>query len=517
MTKLGGIYARISKADKSVPKTEIQVEICMRLAEDDGVTVDPQHIFVDDGIAASGRNIDDTTLENRPDARRLLDAMRAGEFDVLYSVEGERLARTYLDGLQFIQASTQGGVTWHLDTDGRLDPGTPAGEETAVSIFASGRREGRVRMARQKRRYDRERANGMPIWTVRSFGYEDRIHVRESEAVHIRKAVGDYLDGTASMTAIAHRWNAMGLKTDGMQRERRGRYDDEPTPARGYWTTTTVQRLLLRPRNAGILMHKGAELPNSQIEPIITRGELEELQARVKLGTPVGARAKSPLGGILKCECGAPMHFTQSYSQRKGGPRNVYDIYKCSQTAFDKTRRHASIRSTIAENEVALQVMGFMSIGYGIQDEAPTYGVQLREIADKLATLDEQESRAEDALIEGLGNKARLKGKLEVIRAERAELRAERDRIEANRVGGDVFRVMSKLQDIMEGIMFGEDTPLSELQTDALHRVVEAFNDVPLEDLQALLRARFVCLVRVGGRGAERVRVIPGRIIPAAQ
>jgi site-specific DNA recombinase len=439
--------------------------------------------------------------------------MRAGEVDVLYSVEGERLARTYLDGLQFIQASTQGGVTWHLDTDGKLDPGSPAGEETAVSIFASGRREGRVRMARQKRRYDRERANGMPIWTVRSFGYEDRIHIRESEAVHIRTAVRDYLDGNASMTAIAHRWNAMGLKTDGMQRERRGRYDDEPTPARGYWTTTTVQRLLLRPRNAGILVHKGAELPNSQIEAIITRGELEELQSRVKLGTPVGARAKSPLGGILKCECGAPMHFTQSHSQRKGGPRNVYDIYKCSQTTFDKTQRHASIRSTIAENEVALQVMGFMSIGYGIQDEAPTYSVQLRDIADKLAALDEQESRAEDALIEGLGNKARLKGKLEVIRAERAELRAERDRVEANRVGGNVFRVMSQLQDVMEGIAFGKDTPLSELESDAIERVIEAFNEVPLEDMQALIRARFVCLVKVGGRGAERVRVIPGRIV----
>jgi hypothetical protein len=514
MTKRGGIYARISKADKSVPKTEIQVEICMRLAEDDGVTIDLLHIFVDDGIAASGRNIDDTTLENRPEARRLLDVMRAGKLDVLYSVEGERLARTYLDGLQFIQASTEGGVTWHLDTDGRLDPGTPAGEETAVSIFASGRREGRVRMARQKRRYDRERANGMPIWTVRSFGYEDRIHIRESEAVHIRQAVRDYLDGTASMTAIAHRWNAMGIQTDGMQRERRRPGSDEPQAARGYWTTTTVRRVLLRERNAGILMHKGAELPNSQIEPIITRAELEELQARVKLGTPVGARAKSALGGILKCECGAPMHFTQSYSQRKGGPRNVYDVYKCSQTAFDKTRRHATIRSKIAEDEIAMQVLAFMALGYVDQDQAPEYGARIREIADKLASLDEQEARAEDALIEGLGNKARLKGKLEVIRAERAELRAERDRAEASRVGGNVFRVIEQMQEVIDRVAWGPYTPLSDLEQWALDEVVKAYNEVPLEDMQALLRARFVCLVKVGGRGAERIRVIPGRIIP---
>lgn len=87
---------------------------------------------------------------------------------------------------------------------------------------------------------------------------------------------------------------------------------------------------------------------------------------------------------------------------------------------------------------------------------------------------------------------------------------------EANRVGGNVFRIMSQLQDVMEGIMFGEDTPLSELESDAIERVVEAFNEVPLEDMQALIRARFVCFVKVGGRGAERVRVIPGRIIPAA-
>lgn len=514
MTKRGGIYARISSKDKSVPKTEIQVQICQALAADDGVTVHARHIFVDDGIAASGKNIDDTTLENRPDARRLLAAMRAGEFDVLYAVEGERLARTYLDGLQFIQASSQGGVTWNLDTDGPLDPSTPAGEETAVSIFASGRREGRVRTARQKRRYDNERASGMPTWTVRSFGFEDRIHVRESEAVHIRQAVKDYLSGEATMTSIAHRWNAMGLKTDMMQRPRRRPGDDVPQMPRGYWTTTTVQRLLLKPRNAGILMHKGAELPNSQIEPIITRAELEELQARVKVGTPLGARAKSPLGGILRCECSAPMHFTTAYSQRKGGPRNTYEIYKCSQTAFDRTRRHASIRSTIAENAVAEQVFALMALGHPRQDEAPAYGIRVREIADKLAALDEQEARAEDALIEGLGNKARLKGKLEVFRAERVELRAERDRIEADRVGGNVLRVIEQMREVIDAVACGPDTPLSDLEEWALDELLKAWHDVPLEDMQAMIRAHFACVVKVGGRGPERVKVFPGRVVP---
>lgn len=505
MTQRAGILARISKKDKKVPKVENQVLICKQIADEHGYTIDPRHIFIDDGIAASGKDVDDTTLENRPGSRACIAAMRAGEFDVLIAVEGERLARTYLDGLEFIKASVEGGVTWHLDTDGPLDPRSPAGEETAVSIFASGRREGRVRTARQRRRYDRELAEGMPLWNVRPFGYEDRIHIRESEAVHIRQAVRDYLDGSASMTSLAKRWNALGLKTDGMQRPRRRRGDgpgaEQKDPLYNYWTATTVHRVLLRERNAGILMNNGVEMPNSQIEPIITQAEFESLKARVKVGTPMGARAKTELGGILRCECGAPMHGTIAYSQRKGGPRHEYRVYQCSQTRHDKTRKHASINATIADDKVRTEVIAHIGSGALRDDSAPDFSQRLTEIADRLAELTEQESRAEDALIEGLGDAKRIKGKLAAIRAEREEILEERNLLDADRAGVGVLRTFEIALDLTMAAGNEEAT----LATVA--RAFDHWDALPLEDRQAITRGRFTITCVTGGRGPDRVTV----------
>lgn len=339
---LGAIYARISNKDDKAPKVKNQIATCLRLAEHDGVTIPKENIFFDDGIAASGKNIDDTTIQNRPGAQALLDAMGKKKFSRLYAVEGERLARTIKDGVEFVTLSAENGITWHLDTDGQIDPSTPAGESTAMDIFMSGRREGRVRDERQRRRYEREIASGMPLWTPRPLGYKkDRISVKESEAKHIREAVEQYLANETSMIKIAKHWTAIGLQTQAMKKG----------TASTTWTATLVRQVLLRKRNAGILIHRGQEQPVSKIQPIITREQHEELLARIKAGTPKGARAESLLGGILRCQCGAPMHATTSYSQRKGGKRYVYRNYKCSRTIYDTDVKHTSIKVDTADSK----------------------------------------------------------------------------------------------------------------------------------------------------------------------
>ncbi|MBX3309697.1 MAG: recombinase family protein [Cryobacterium sp.] len=504
MTKRAAIYARISKADKTVPKVANQILICKALAEDHGYEV--AEIFEDDGIAASGKQIDDSTLSNRPGALRLLEAMRSGQFDILLAVEGERLARTYPDGMEFIKASIAGGVTWHLDTDGQLDPSTPAGEETAVSIFASGRREGRVRTARQKRRYDRERAAGMPLWGTRPFGYEeDRISLRPAEADLIRQAVKDYLEGTRSMLRIAQDWTAAGVLTDGMKRERTGR-DGVVKPARQAWTATTVRQVLQRDRNAGILTHNGARMPESQIQPIIEEEELEALKARVKLGTPVGARAKSLLGGILRCECGAPMHGTVSYSQRRGGPRYEYKNYKCSQVLYDKSQRHASIGQATADDWVGGHMLRDLVTG---KLDSPTSDipVQLQMLTQRLTANAEAVEHVGGIIIDPSLKTlhAKARGQLKTLEAERSELEQERDSLLA-RVddGGDLAALLTEWRD---GIFSTFKT------TDDWDQWTEKFNEVwgavEIVKKQALIRARYRPTVKVGGRGSSRISLNP--------
>lgn len=510
MTKRAGIYARISKKEKKVPKVENQIKVCRAIAEDEGYTVDPAHIYIDDGIAASGKNIDDTTLENRPGARACIDAIRAGEFDILISVEGERLARNYGDGLEWIKASADSGVTWHLDTDGSLNPGTPAGEETAVSIFASGRREGRVREARQTRRYNEARAEGMPLWGVRPFGYEeDRISLRPSEADLIREAVEDYLNHSRSLIQIAKDWTAAGALTDGMYRERKGR-DGIARPARKYWTPTTVQKVLLRERNAGILSHKGVRLPVSQIEPIITEEQLEELKARVKLGTPVGARAQSLMGGILRCECGAPMHTTVSYSQRKGGPRYTYRHYACSQKLYDTTQKHATITAPPVDDLFTSFILLDLFKGLIKSPGGEDTSRALKTLSEALEGVREDIEHVGTILFDRDMKEFHPKAKadLKILENKRDELKEQRDAILArsNETGG-LEAFINAWKGGPEGFSDKEDFEGWNAS------FWEAWTSVSNDKKQALIKSMYQPVVRIGGgRGVGRVTPNPKNV-----
>lgn len=520
----GGIYARISRKDKTAPKVENQIVTCLGNADDDGATVKPQHIWGDDGVAASGKAIDDTTLESRPAAQRALRAIRGGEIDVLYVVEGERLARTYLDGLSWIQASQEGGVTWHLDTDGFLDPSTPAGEETAVSIFASGRREGRIRDARQRRRYDRERAAGKPLWGTRPFGYEaDRITIREREATHIREAVADYLAGRRSMLRIAKDWNLAGIKTDGMLpskadqeagrnvRERKGR-DGVMRPVRGIWTATTVRQLLLRERNAGLLVHNGVTMPESQVQAIITREQHESLKGRVKEGTPVSERAVTLLGGIIRCECGAPMHGTVSYSQRAKArgkvpakTRYAYKHYKCSASLYDKSRRHASIVQNAADDLFAAFLWHDLYMGRLDSPGADLAGA-LDDVSARMTGIAESTAHVGAVLLDrnqkSIHGQARAE--LAALDAEREALGAERNALLARAAeGGALAMFLEAWRRETKGFADAEEAAAWEA------RFWEIWKGVPIERKQAMIRARYRPVVKVGGRGITRITANP--------
>ncbi|MFK4836954.1 recombinase family protein [Microbacterium sp. ZW T2_14] len=527
MTSRAAIYARISNKDTRAPKVENQIEACRILADDHGYEIDPGHIYADDGKAASGKAIDDTTLANRPDAQRLLIALRAGEFDVLLAVEGERLARTYLDGLEFIRASSMGGVIWHFDGERTaLDPSTPNGEETAVSIFASGRREGRIRDARQKRRYDRERAAGMPLWGPRPYGYEpDRITVREEEAAHIRKAVTDVLSGERSMLRIAKDWNKAQIKTDGMRprkadedagrdvRERKGR-DGVARPVRGLWTATTVRQLLLRERNAGLLVHDGVTMPESKIEPIITMEEHENLKARVKAGTPVSERAVTLLGGIIRCECGAVMHGTTSYSQRAtdrgrvpAGRRYVYQHYKCSRSLYDKSRRHASIVQNIVDDLIVAMLWADLYTGR-LDTPGDDVTAALADVSSRLKENSESTAHVGRILLNRQMKSIhrQANGDLAALDVERAELEAERDQLLARAAeGGALAAFLEEWRQSDAGFTGIEDRAAWET------RFWSVWDGMPLERKHALIRARYRPVVKVGGRGVERVSLEPPR------
>lgn len=160
---------------------------------------------------------------------------------------------------------------------------------------------------------------------------------------------------------------------------------------------------------------------------------------------------------------------------------------------------------------MALGVPANIAVGTVKEDDAPEYTQRLREIAERLTALDEQELRAEDALVEGLGDARRMKARLEAIRAERLELREQQARAEADRVGGNVFRTIEKMREVILPMLADwDDSPeATPIEQWAVEEVAKAWNAITGEDQQALIRGRFTVTVRTGGRGAERVSVLP--------
>ncbi|MBZ4486002.1 recombinase family protein [Microbacterium sp. cx-55] len=539
MTKRAAIYARISKKDTKVAKVENQIATCKAIAKAEGWSVDPAHIFADDGIAASGKGADDTTLENRPQARALLDLLRTGEVDYLITVEGERLARTYGDGLKFIDASSQGNVVWYLDGDGLLDPSTTTGEDTAVSIFASGRREGRIRSARQKRRYDAERAVGLPLWGVRPFGFQGRaklspedaerlgweweegaqyIPVEPTEAAHLRTAIMNVTSGKESIWGVATRWTKQGIKSPMMGRVREDRTrpgETKITP--DVWTAGTIKQLLIRERNAGILMHKGAELPVSRIEPIISREERDNLIAAIAQKNLLAPQRKGPkekylLSGILECTCGEKTYSTLSYTQRKGKPRYVSHIYKCRVSLTDRENKHTSISTAIADAFVTGLMSSMLQSGALKAQDDSAVEEALSELSEHTQELTERLEHVSGILrdykqklihADARADLAVIEGELEEASQKWNTLMAQRGQDGALAEFVSRFKEFSTTE-IQEQF---ENNPESSEK----YRIMfeHHWKNHPLEKRRDIIRAAIRIRINQGGRGHERLQWYP--------
>lgn len=541
MTKRATIYARISQADKKVAKVSNQIATCKAIAVENNWTVDPKHSFSDDGIAASGQAIDDTTLQNRPGALALLDLLRSGQVDVLIAVEGARLARTYLDGLQFIQASSEGKVTWHLDADGPLDPSTPMGEEVAVGIFASGRREGRVRNQRQMRRYIAERALGLPAWGVRPFGFQGRQTLTEEKATELgwewtnpeeddenkpqyfaihpeeapilREAIMNVTSGKETIWGVATRWTKEGVVTTTMGRERADRTRPGKTKITpSVWTASQVRQLLTRESNAGILMHKGAELPVSRIEPIISRAERDALLfaiAQKNIITPqkAGRKEKYLLSGIIECACGEKCYATSSYTQRKGGPRYTRSIYRCRVALTDRTQKHTSIGTVAADSFVVGTVGGVLIQGLLQPQNTSELEQGLRDLAKRATELTERLEHTAGILLDPALKlvHAAARQQLAAIEAERAQLEQEQNILLAQRgeegALSEFIRIWTGKDPVEK--MTELDDPRSNLE--AAYTFKAAWADQPLEKRRDIIRATTSIRIRPGGRGVGRL------------
>lgn len=310
LNMLAVIYTRISK-DRAGSELGVdrQRDDCQKLADELGWTV--VETFSDNDISAfSGKK--------RPAYEAMLTALEAGRAQAVIAWHTDRLHRRPMELEGFIELCERKKIEVRAVRAGHLDFSTPAGRTNARVLGAMARYEIEHLIERAKSAKKQAALDGKFRGGRRAFGFEsDGLRLCEAEAEAIRTATQRVLSGV-SLRQIARDWNAAGLRTAFGGKE---------------FTSREVRTILLRPRNAGIVLHEGQHVGQGQWHAIIdaeTFAAMEALLRDPARSNHISRIRKYQGSGVYLCgKCGARMgSASQVGSKRKTDWRKVYT---CSQ------------------------------------------------------------------------------------------------------------------------------------------------------------------------------------------
>lgn len=529
------IYARISQSADDVDKIANQVsELRMLAASYDYEVSD---VFEDDDVSAyKGKAF-------RTGYGAMLAGLRDGRFDVVLATEPQRLTRGSSSELEALNIElVRANAVLHTRAAGIQDPSTPMVNAMMQIQDVLGGLEVAIKTERQKARNRADRSKGLPVKGVRPFGWEAKrvplsqekaaalgwaltatevaegplyVPVREPEAEIVRNAYRAIMEDGASLWALAREWTAAGVRTDKMGGTRKDRTrPGELKSVPAVWVNSTVRQVLIRPRNAGLLISEGVEFPISRIEPIVSREEWETLRAELARRAQAVAPKPGPkpsylLGGILECACGERMHATISYSQRKGKARHKYHVYKCRASATDKANRHSTIQLQIADDAVTGRALDLISEGGIDSVDRPEWAAQMEALTERLVENLQRIEHNRNLLVDPqwIKEHQHIGGVLAALHAERELIEAARDQLQAQRAAGGAFESLTTLWRTVLELERGEpesfETSLFALV--AKTAGLEAWEMLPMAKRREIVRGLFRVKVALGGRGTQRL------------
>ena len=387
------IYCRKSndEPDKTEENKSVvrQHDRSMAYAKEMGWTVDPAHIYVDDGI--SGKE-----FTNRPGLQSMLNAAKHGEFAALVMSEPSRLARDAIRGPAVFADILESDVriVYCLSkTEQKLET---LGDLAALwAENVSSESEQKKASERSRDALSRKAAKGYNAGGV-VFGYDNvpvlghtpsgsivkshtdyKINPEQADAV--QRIFRMYADGYG-VTAIAWTMNGDPAYADESQRYFDGRCPAPPRKGTGSWAPSSIRAILYRERYRGVVpfgefrkvYKKGTAKRNKQSDYMRTpRPDLEiidaplwaQVQARLSTVREIymrdnrGHLQSCPdtsrhsgylLSGLGRCTvCGGPI-WVLSGSGGQRGKRYKMPYYICG--------RHHSRGTTICNNDHRVQV-----------------------------------------------------------------------------------------------------------------------------------------------------------------
>jgi DNA invertase Pin-like site-specific DNA recombinase len=316
------IYARISDdregRQNGVDRQERQ---CRALADKNGDEI--VAVFTDDDRSAySGKP--------RPDYVQMLAFLRAGHAEGAYALAPTRFYRRLDDGLEFFKLIAEKGLEVETVKAGRYNLATADGRRDALRAAVDAQHEAEQISERVRDAKADNLAKGEYRGGPRPFGYEpDGVTVREEEARHVRAATDAIIAGD-SLRSVCRGLAAEGVRTVSRRYKQPDGTRGEPESRE--WTPTELRKLLLRPRNAGLIEHKGEIVGTASWAPLVPeerwracKAVLERAERRT---TPGNSRVW--LGtGLYRCGFDECTETVRCSTSGKGTGRVHVPAYRC--------------------------------------------------------------------------------------------------------------------------------------------------------------------------------------------
>jgi DNA invertase Pin-like site-specific DNA recombinase len=289
-------------------------------------------VFTDDDRSAySGKP--------RPDYIRMLAYLRDGHADGAYALAPTRLYRRLDDGLDFFKLIAERQLEVETVKAGRYNLSTADGRRDALRAAVDAQHEAeqiseRVRDAKADN-LTRGEYRGGP----RPFGYEsDGITVREDEAQHVRAATDAIIAGD-SLRSVCRELATKGVRT--VPRRYKQPDGTRGEPESREWKPEELRKLLLRPRNAGLMESRSkgpdgrlrSEIVGKAAWPAIVPEETWRA-CKAVLGNPerrtTTGNARVWLGsGLYRCGVEGCAETMRCSTSGKGSGHEHVPAYRC--------------------------------------------------------------------------------------------------------------------------------------------------------------------------------------------
>lgn len=323
------IYCRISE-DRSghAHGVERQEQDCRALAETLGYEV--VRVFRDNDISAySGTR--------RPEYRDMVATLESGTATAVLAWHPDRLHRSPRELEDYVDLSETHAILTHTVQSGKYDLSTPSGRMFARSIGAVARYESEHKSTRVRRARRQAVEEGRHVGGKRPFGFEsDGVTHRPEEADAIRKTAARLLAGE-SLRSTSGDLNKAGIYTS----------------CGNEWDSSGLKEMILRPRNAGWLVHRGeivGPAPWDTIIPDDQRLALVSLLTDPARLTSTGTRASLLGSGLYRC--GKPGCPGVMHSYQAAGKAKKYTAYRCATNRLRGGEGHPTRKAALVDEYV---------------------------------------------------------------------------------------------------------------------------------------------------------------------